>query len=97
MKPTEEQILLKTDALVTSLTKQIINRDSLISTAQVAHCLGVSEATIKRWADSGKFGDVVVRGPGGHRRFPIQAIAAFMVEAEAHRPTNVLGADKVQL
>lgn len=46
------------------------------STAEVSQMWNVSESTIKRWADSGKL--ECIRTPGGHRRFQMQALMAFL-------------------
>ena len=47
-----------------------------LSTAQTARELGVSLSTVRRWADQGHL--VSIRTPGGQRRFPRDAIDAFL-------------------
>ncbi|HQP38007.1 MAG TPA: helix-turn-helix domain-containing protein, partial [Polyangiaceae bacterium] len=46
--------------------------DRLMSTGDVAEVLGVSEATVKRWADAGTLS--CIRTPGGHRKFRLRDI-----------------------
>ncbi|MDP3277045.1 MAG: helix-turn-helix domain-containing protein [Deltaproteobacteria bacterium] len=48
----------------------------IITTRQVADLLAVSEATVKRWADSGTIR--CFRTPGGHRKFRMADIAEFL-------------------
>ena len=49
--------------------------DMLLSTAQVADLLGVSAATVKRWAEAGVLPSARTRG--GHRRFRRSELQAF--------------------
>ena len=61
-----------------------------ISPKQVARALGVSEASVKRWADRGLL--PATRTPGGHRRLPLSGVLEFLRQS-AHplvRP-EVLG------
>lgn len=46
------------------------------STRQVALALGVSEATVKRWCDSGKL--PAEKTPGGHRRIPLASLVSYL-------------------
>lgn len=55
-----------------------VNETSL-PTREVSALLGVTETTIKRWADDGKI--PCVRTPGGHRKFFLSDVVAF---AESH-------------
>lgn len=48
----------------------------VLSTRQVAQLLGVGEATVKRWADAEEIG--CFRTPGGHRKFRLSDVAAFV-------------------
>jgi MerR family transcriptional regulator, light-induced transcriptional regulator len=48
----------------------------VLSTRQVAHLLGVGEATVKRWADAGEID--CFRTPGGHRKFRLRDVTAFV-------------------
>jgi excisionase family DNA binding protein len=48
----------------------------LMTTRQVAEALGVSEASVKRWCDQGRFD--AVRTAGGHRRVRSEAVFQFL-------------------
>jgi MerR family transcriptional regulator, light-induced transcriptional regulator len=48
----------------------------VLSTRQVAQLLGVGEATVKRWADSGEID--CFRTVGGHRKFRLRDVTAFV-------------------
>jgi excisionase family DNA binding protein len=48
----------------------------IISTKGVAEVLGVSEATVKRWADAGMLR--CFRTRGGHRKFRLRDVRAFL-------------------
>src|SRR5205085_5271334 len=48
----------------------------IISTKGVAAALGVSEATVKRWADAGMLR--CFRTRGGHRKFRMRDVKAFL-------------------
>ena len=50
--------------------------ERLLSTGDVARRLGVSEATVKRWADAGNI--TCIRTPGGHRKFREREVDAFV-------------------
>lgn len=47
----------------------------LFSTRELARICGVSESTIKRWADEGLL--ACIKTPGGHRKFTLDALVAF--------------------
>src|SRR5512145_2779108 len=49
--------------------------DGLLTSAQVARLLGVTPATVKRWADAGLV--PCARTVGAHRRFRPEEIARF--------------------
>jgi MerR family transcriptional regulator, light-induced transcriptional regulator len=51
-------------------------KTDVLSTRQVAHLLGVGEATVKRWADAGEID--CFRTPGGHRKFRLRDVTAFV-------------------
>lgn len=55
--------------------------DRLISTREVARVLGVSEATVKRWADAHVL--THIRTPGGHRKFRLRDIAMPVPRGES--------------
>lgn len=48
----------------------------LLSPREVARAIGVSESTLKRWADSGVV--ATTRTPGGHRRIPFAEAVALI-------------------
>jgi excisionase family DNA binding protein len=50
--------------------------DELLTTREAADLLGVATSSVKRWADSGLL--QCVRTPGGHRRFPRDAILSAL-------------------
>lgn len=62
----------------------------LLSPRDLADAIGVSESSLKRWADAGKI--QVSRTEGGHRRIPLVEAVRFIRETGAHvvRP-DVLG------
>jgi len=52
---------------------------SLLSPRELADAIGVSESSIKRWADDGTV--QALRTAGGHRRIPIEEAIAFIRES----------------
>ena len=50
----------------------------LLSPNQVAKAIGVSESSLKRWADQGRI--TTVRTAGGHRRLPVSSVLEFVRE-----------------
>jgi excisionase family DNA binding protein len=48
----------------------------LVSPKQVAHAIGVSESSLKRWCDQGLI--PTVRTAGGHRRLPVNEVLAYL-------------------
>ena len=50
----------------------------LLTPNQVAKAIGVSESSLKRWADQGRI--PFVRTAGGHRRLPIASVLEFVRE-----------------
>ena len=54
----------------------------ILSTRQVAQLLGVGEATVKRWADSGEID--CFRTVGGHRKFRLRDVTAFVQKRDYH-------------
>ncbi|MFK7959422.1 MAG: MerR family DNA-binding transcriptional regulator [Phycisphaerales bacterium] len=53
----------------------------LLSPKQVAAAIGVSESTLKRWADEGIIS--ATRTAGGHRRIPVAEAVRFVRETQA--------------
>ncbi|CAN5524949.1 HTH-type transcriptional repressor CarH [soil metagenome] len=74
----------------------------IISTRAVAEVLGVSEATVKRWSDAGTLR--CFRTPGGHRKFRLRDVNAFLldnedsvrVEARSSTATSALAPDQAE-
>lgn len=62
-----------------------MSTDDLLTTSEAAEALGVSPATVKRWADRGKIPSS--RTPGGHRRYPAPGLARV---ASGHGPAVTL-------
>ena len=68
----------------------------VFSTRQVAQLLGVGEATVKRWADSGEID--CFRTPGGHRKFRLRDVTGFVQKRQyevAGRLQSPLGDEEV--
>lgn len=58
--------------------------------------LGISQGTLRRWADRGQVGSFTT--PGGHRRFPRSAIVALLPASRARRPhLSEIGADSERM
>ena len=53
----------------------------VLSPRQLAHAIGVSESSLKRWADEGQI--KVSRTSGGHRRIPLVEAIRFIRETRA--------------
>lgn len=58
--------------------------NKVYTTSAAAEVLGVSEATIKRWADAGLL--KCSRTPGGHRKFDAPDVLAFLVDQGPNAP-----------
>src|SRR6187401_3370429 len=63
----------------TETRRETRNMD-ILSTRSVAEVLGVSEATVKRWADAGTLR--CFRTPGGHRKFRLRDVKAFLADQQ---------------
>ncbi len=59
----------------------------LLTSTQVARVLGVSAATVKRWADAGAL--PYERTTGGHRRFSQEALERLLAERSRAEPLGV--------
>jgi excisionase family DNA binding protein len=57
----------------------------LVSLGEAARLLGVSEGTLRRWADEGSV--AVFTTPGGHRRFSRTTLGALLPADRVHRPS----------
>jgi excisionase family DNA binding protein len=59
---------------------------------EASRLLGITPATLRRWADQGQVATFVT--PGGHRRFPRSAIEGLVPHVRSRRPALAgLGAD----
>jgi len=65
-------------------------KTDVLSNRQVAQLLGVGEATVKRWADCRR--DRLLRTPGGHRKFRLRDVTAFVQAAELRGGGDAPGA-----
>jgi len=62
-----------------------------LTLTQASQALGVTPNTLRRWADRGQVPSFVT--PGGHRRFPLAEIMAFVPSHRTQRPPlTALGA-----
>jgi len=50
--------------------------DRLLTVAEATKMLGVHDDTVRRWGDEGTL--LMVRTPGGHRRYPLSGVRAFL-------------------
>ncbi len=53
-----------------------MNQESLVSISEASHVLGVSEAALRQWTDSGKIKAFIT--PGGHRRYSMEDLKKFI-------------------
>lgn len=56
-----------------------------LSLGQASRLLGITPATLRRWADQGEVATFVT--PGGHRRFPRTVIEGMVPHVRTRRPT----------
>lgn len=61
------------------------DRSAWISLGEASRLLGIAPGTLRRWADEGRL--PVFTTPGGHRRFPRQALRALLPAPRPRRPT----------
>ncbi len=59
-------------------------RSPWLSLGEASHLLGITPATLRRWADHGDVATFVT--PGGHRRFPRMAIERLVPPRRQRRP-----------
>jgi excisionase family DNA binding protein len=59
------------------------SRTPWLTLGETASLLGVSEATVRRWADGGQLASFVT--PGGHRRFPRAVVESLIPGSRASR------------
>ncbi len=60
-------------------------RSGWVGLGEASRLLGISPGTLRRWADEGRI--PVFTTPGGHRRFPRQALRALLPSPRPQRPT----------
>ena len=60
-------------------------RDPWLALGEASRILGITPATLRRWADDGRV--PVFTTPGGHRRFTRTAIAAMLPAPRTQRPS----------
>jgi excisionase family DNA binding protein len=58
--------------------------DTWLSLGEASRMLGISQGTLRRWADRGQVASFTT--PGGHRRFPRAVIQALLPAERARRP-----------
>lgn len=70
--------------------------DTWLSLGEASRLLGISQGTLRRWADRGQVTSFTT--PGGHRRFPRAAIVALLPAGRARRPNlTELGASSERM
>ena len=69
----------------------MIDSEISISTHQASELLGVHESSVKRWCNTGDLTCWLT--PGGHRRIPVTALAAFAEEQNLQVPLRHFGAE----
>ena len=67
-----------------------VPRSPWLSLGEASRLLGITPATLRRWADHGDVATFVT--PGGHRRFPRQAIEALVPRSRPRRPLSGMAA-----
>ena len=72
-----------------SLTSTAPPLSPWLSLGEASRLLGITPATLRRWADHGDVAAFVT--PGGHRRFARSAIEALVPRTSARRPLTGLG------
>ncbi len=70
--------------------------DAWLSLGEASRMLGISQGTLRRWADRGQVASFTT--PGGHRRFPRATIQALLPASRARRPALAdLGASRERM
>jgi excisionase family DNA binding protein len=70
--------------------------DAWLSLGEASRLLGISQGTLRRWADRGQVASFTT--PGGHRRFPKAAIVALLPATRTRRPQlSELGASSERM
>lgn len=63
--------------------QEIAPSKTWLALKDVAAQMNVHTATVRRWADAGELPHILT--PGGHRRFALADVQAFLVASQAHR------------
>jgi excisionase family DNA binding protein len=71
---------------VTPMPQPPTDRQLVFTSSQAARYVGVSLATIRRWADAGHLS--CYRTPGGQRRFSRQQLDEFVASLRGDAPGN---------
>jgi excisionase family DNA binding protein len=71
---------------VTVMPQPPADRQLVFTSSQAARYVGVSLATIRRWADAGHLS--CYRTPGGQRRFSREQLDEFVSSLRGDAPTN---------
>jgi excisionase family DNA binding protein len=58
--------------------------DAFLGLGEASRLLGITPATLRRWADRGQIASYTT--PGGHRRFPRSALVALLPSRRRRRP-----------
>lgn len=65
-------------------TPRLIDQNRWLTLGQASRTLGVTPNTLRRWADRGQIPSFIT--PGGHRRFLVAAVQAFVPSGRTRRP-----------
>lgn len=68
-------------------------RNRWLTLGQASRTLGVTPATLRRWADRGQISSFTT--PGGHRRFLIAAVEALVPAGRVRRPALSASSDHI--
>jgi excisionase family DNA binding protein len=68
-------------------------RNRWLTLGQASQTLGVTPATLRRWADRGQISSFTT--PGGHRRFLIAAVQAMVPAGRVRRPALSASSDHI--
>jgi excisionase family DNA binding protein len=64
-------------------------QDKLLTGADVAEMLGVTDETVRRWAEKNQLAHI--RLPSGHRRYRRSDVEAFLLPVEPAPDTEAVG------
>lgn len=63
---------------------KVLSSEAWIGLGEASRLLGITPATLRRWADGGQV--TTFTTPGGHRRFPREAIVGLLPKVRDRRP-----------